>query len=261
MGRGAAALTWSAQATSLQRRTSGQKGMDAMMGLRSLLLQIKSRWVANTRSQVVMALGLSLLIIGFSAATPSTAPQMVPITARVLSSEEIAMVEGALKGKYPYQVQKGQVLVPAQQAYAIRGELASESKMPPPTGSMTPNLWFPDSTAPSSREYVVGLQRELTQWLRNFPYVDDAAVVISMGQPATTNGAALPPRASVCVKTPNAVDLTAYQARAVVEFIRGAVPGMKVQDVVLVCNGARVFSAAEEDARSSGRRIGRIWWW
>ena len=41
-----------------------------------------------------------------------------------------------LKGKHSYQVSGNQILVPVDQAYSIRGELASEQRTLAPTSSL-----------------------------------------------------------------------------------------------------------------------------
>jgi flagellar M-ring protein FliF len=230
-----------------------QKGMEAMELFRKLFLQIKSQLAALTVSQklVIGLLGVIVVATIFVTVIWSAKPQMVQLIAQPMSSEEIARVEMAIKGKYNYQVSGTQVLVPAEQAYAIRGELASVQALPRNLNNSF-TTWIANSSpfkpdAQNAREYNNALQMELTRWLQSFPYLDDATVIIAMGQQATLGRAPIPSSASVNVKTRDGTDLSARQARAIVETVSGAVAGMRRQDVHLVGNGGRAYSLPSDD--------------
>src|SRR5204863_2630819 len=127
---------------------------------------------------LVIAL-LGVIVVATICATVvwSAKPQMVPLIAQPMSAEDIANVEMELKSKHSYQVSGSQILVPVDQAYSIRGELAAAGKLPKNlNNSFTTwinNAKIFNSDAQNKREYNNAMQEELTRWLQFFPYVEE----------------------------------------------------------------------------------------
>jgi len=220
--------------------------------LRRFLLQVRAQLAAlNTSQKLVIAL-LGVIVVATICATVvwSAKPQMVPLIAQPMSAEDIANVEMELKGKHSYQVSGNQILVPVDQAYSIRGELAAAVKLPRNLSDsfsrVLDNAKIFNSDAQNKREYNNAMQQELTRWLQYFPYVEEGKVIITMGQAQMLGTPAVPSTASVYVKTRNSVDLTTNQALAIVEWVSGAVPGMRRQDVHLIGNGGRAYTVPND---------------
>src|ERR1035437_7459032 len=109
--------------------------MDAMEFFRRYLTQIKGQLTGLTVSQKLL-IGLLLVVMAgaiFFTVTLSAKPDMVVLIPQAMTSEEINQVEMNLKGKHEYQVQGDKILVPAEKAYAIRGELFAAQALPKDT--------------------------------------------------------------------------------------------------------------------------------
>ena len=159
--------------------------------IRKYLVQIKAQLLGLTVSQKLLIGLLGVIMLGtiFWTVVVSAKPQMVPLIAQPMTAEDINRVEMALKGKHEYQVSGDKVLVPVEQAYAIRGELASEQLLPKNLSTAfdvairDASLFSPESQ--NVRLWNNALQRELTRYLTAFPYVQDGSVIISLGQQQT----------------------------------------------------------------------------
>lgn len=221
--------------------------------IRKYFVQIKAQLAGLTVSQKLLIGLLGIFLVGaiFWTVVWSAKPQMVPLIAQPMTPEEINKVDMALKGKYEYQVSGDKVLVPVEQAYAIRGELASEQLLPK---NLTrafdvvirdTNMFQPEST--NARVWNNALELELTRYLTSFPYVEDGSVIISLGQQQTLGRAPMPSTASVYVKTRNAAELSGNQVQAIAEMVSGSVSGMKREDVHVIVNGQRTYHAPDSE--------------
>ena len=229
-----------------------QKGMDAMNPVQRYLTQIRTQLVALTVSQklVIALLAVIMLATILWGVVFSAKPQLVPLTAEPMTPEEINRVEMALKGKHNYQVSGDKVLVPVDEQYSIRGSLWAQQAMPRKASAFTDliakqNPFTPE--AQNNRAWVNALQVELTRTLQNFPYVDDASVIVAMGAQAGLGRAAMRSTASVFVKTHGNEDISSQQVLAIVDMVTGTVSGMKRENVNLVVNGQRTHRAPSSD--------------
>src|SRR4051794_38727095 len=103
--------------------------------VRRYLTQIRAQLQRLTISQRLL-IGLLLVVMIatiFFTVTLSAKPEMVVLIPQAMSSEEINRVEMYLKGKYDYQVSGDKIMVPAEKAYAIRGELFAAQALPKDT--------------------------------------------------------------------------------------------------------------------------------
>ncbi len=220
--------------------------------VRKYLVQIKSRLVGLTISQKLL-IGLLVIVMLatiFFTVVFSAKPTMVPLIAQSMTPEEINRVEMAIKEKYTYQVAGDKVLVPAEQAYAIRGALASEQALPKDLSTAFTHVIANSSPFATSemntRAWNNALQEELTRFLCGFPYIEYGSVIIAHGQPAGLGKPALPSTATVTVKVKNSATLTASQVRSIAEMVSGAVAGMRREDVHVV-DGQRAYHVQSSD--------------
>jgi flagellar biosynthesis/type III secretory pathway M-ring protein FliF/YscJ len=226
--------------------------MDAMDLIRKYFATIKAQLAGLTISQKLLIglLGVVMLATVFFTVVFSAKPAMVPLIAQSMSAEDISRVEMLLKGKYDYQVSGDKVLVPLEQAYAIRGELASQHALPKDLTTafsrvvMDANPFQTEAT--KERQWSNALQEELTRWLCEFPYLENGEVIIGHGQRQGLGVPAMPSTASVIVKTRDNVQLTGNQVLAIVEMVTGAVPGLNRENV-RVTDGQRSYRAPNSD--------------
>jgi flagellar biosynthesis/type III secretory pathway M-ring protein FliF/YscJ len=226
--------------------------MDAMEQLRRYLARIQAQLKGLTVSQRLLIGLLIVVMIGtiFLTVTLSAKPTMVVLIPQAMTPEEINRAEMYLKGKYEYTVEGDKIMVPAEKAYAIRGELFAAQALPKDTTVAFTELvkannpFVTDAT--QARQWNYATQETLTRMLRYFPYVEDGTVIISRGERGGISRDAVPSSASVTVKVRNNEGLTTNQVVAIVDMIRGAVPGLKREDVH-VTDGQRVYHAPSSD--------------
>lgn len=219
---------------------------------RRYLTQIKAQLTGLTVSQKLL-IGLLLVVMAgaiFFTVTLSAKPDMVVLIPQAMTSEEINQVEMNLKGKHEYQVQGDKILVPAEKAFAIRGELFAAQALPKNitvafAELIKANHLF-DTESNTVRQWNYATQETLTRMLRYFPYIEDGTVIIAKGERAGLGRDGVASSASVTVKVRNGEGLSGGQVVAIVDMVRGAVPGLKREDVH-VTDGQRVYHAPGGD--------------
>ena len=99
---------------------------------RRYFARIKAQLTGLTMSQrlLIALLGVVMIATIFFTVLFSAKPDMVVLIPQAMTSEEINRAEMYLKGKYDYQVSGDKILVPAEKAYAIRGELFAAQALP-----------------------------------------------------------------------------------------------------------------------------------
>jgi flagellar biosynthesis/type III secretory pathway M-ring protein FliF/YscJ len=226
--------------------------MDAMENLRRYLARIQAQLVGLTISQKLLIGLLIVVMIGtiFFTVTFSAKPEMVVLIPQAMTPEEVNRAEMFLKGKYDYTVSGDKIMVPAEKAYAIRGELFAAQALPKDTTVAFDQLVKANNPfmtdANSARQWNYATQETLTKMLKYFPYVQDGTVIISRGERAGIGRNAVPSSASVTVKVRNNEGLTSNQVVAIVDMIRGAVAGLQREDVHIT-DGQRVYHAPSSD--------------
>ena len=220
--------------------------------LRKYLAQIKAQLTGLTLSQRLLIGLLVIVMIAtiFFTVTMSAKPEMVVLIPQPMSAEEINRAEMALKGKYTYQVTGDRILVPSEKAYQIRGELFALQALPQDTSQAFATLMqdndFFRSDASNVRRWDFARQETLAKILRGFPYLEDAQVIISKGDRAGLGRDAVASSAMVTVKIRGNEPLSGPQVVAIVDMIRGAVAGMKREDVHIT-DGMRPYHAPSGD--------------
>src|SRR4029077_2701683 len=85
-----------------------------------------------------------------------------------------------------YTVSGDKILVPAEQAYSIRGALGAAGALPKDLTTAVCRVaqdTNPFKTeAMSARQWNNAVQEELSRYLQNFPYLEAGNVIVSMGQ-------------------------------------------------------------------------------
>ena len=220
--------------------------------LRKYLAQIKAQLTGLTLSQRLLIGLLVVVMIGtiFFTVMFSAKPEMVQLIPQPMTAEELNRAEMALKGKYSYTVAGDRIMVPVEKAYQIRGELFASQALPKDTSQAFAKLMedsdYLRSFEANARRWNFARQETLAKILRGFPYIDDANVIISKGEQQSLGRPEVPGSAMVTVKVRGGEALSANQVVAIVDMIRGAVAGLKREDVHIT-DGMRPYAAPSSD--------------
>jgi len=218
------------------------------------LAQIRNQLLGLTVSQKLL-IGTLLVIMGvtvYFCVQYSAKPDMVELLPTSSTPEEVAAMTSYLKSAhYTYTAANDKIMVPAEQAYAIRGELAAAQVLPKDTTVAFAKLaeaneWML-TNASIDRRWNYARQEVLTKIIGNFPYIADATVIISQGERVGLGRDMVPSSASVSVKLKHGDGLSTNQLLAIVDTIRGSVSGLKREDVH-VTDGSRAYTAPSEDS-------------
>ncbi len=222
--------------------------------IRKYLVQIKSQLMGLTISQKLLIGLLALVMIAtiFFTVVWSAKPQMVPLIPQSMSPEDINKVQMGLNGKYQYQVSGDKILVPAEQAYAIRGELMAADALPHDLSTAF-QVMIRDSSpfttdAMNTRAWNNALQTELTRWIRSFPYVETGTVIVSQSQQSSLGRNAVPSTASVYIQTKGGVDINHNQLLCIVAFVAGTVPSLHRENISVTVNGQHTYNGPDTDS-------------
>ncbi|HUO10184.1 MAG TPA: flagellar M-ring protein FliF C-terminal domain-containing protein [Phycisphaerae bacterium] len=221
--------------------------------LRKYLATIRAQLAGLTVSQKLLITLLVVFMVAtiFFTVVLSAKPDMVVLMPQSMSAEEINRAEMSLKGKYEYQVQGDKILVPADKAYEIRGELFAEQALPKDTTTAF-SSWIKDNNlletdGMSARKWNVALGTTLATTLESFPYIQQATVIIGMGERPSLGRDQIPSSATVTLKTRGGEELSEQKVKSIVDMVCGAVAGMKPENV-RVTDGMRSYRAPSDDS-------------
>lgn len=222
-----------------------------MAFLRRTLEQLKTQLAGLSVSNKLL-IGLCLLImvaVAFFTVANSSKPTMVVLIDQPMTPQEINKVEMQLAGKHTYKIDGDKILVPAEDAYAIRGELFAAQALPSDTTMAfeelvkANNLFTTDRNA--SRQWNVATQETLSRMLKYFPYIESGTVIVVPGEHAGIGQAMAPSTASVTVKVRNNETLSSRQVDAIVSMVAGSVSGLKRQNISVV-DGQRSYHVQDD---------------
>jgi len=223
-----------------------------METLQRYLANIRNQLVGLTMSQKLLIASLLVIMVGivFGVVYVSAKPVMTDLLPGSWSPEDMALVKSHLDGRHSYEIVGDKIMVPAEEAFAIRGELAAEQALPKDTTRAFALLAqanpFLNSDAQNDRLWNLAKQEVLSKVIRNFPYISDATVIISKGEPIGLGHAGVPSSAMVTIKTRSGEPLNSGQLLAIVETVHGANSGMRREDV-RVTDGARAYHVPSDD--------------
>lgn len=221
-----------------------------------------SRYLAQIRAQLQglsvshrLLIGLLVVILVvtiFFVVEASRKPEMVDLLPQSLTAEEISTITSYLKGKYQYQVQADKILVPVEQAYQVRGELAAAQALPHDTTAAFARLaeqsFSFDTTANTDQKWVVAKGEVLGRILRAYPFIADATVIIDKKAPGFAIGRAEEKTsATVWIKLKSNEVMNSSRVQAITNLVRGAVAGLE-PDRIQLTDGTRSYRAANDDA-------------
>ena len=134
----------------------------------------------------------------------------------------------------------GEILVPAEQATALRGRLAETGRTPADTSLMFDTLIDRQSWTASREEthrnYVIAKSNELSEQIRQFAGVRSAKVIIEEPPASGLGRSSSQPTASVSVNTTAGQQLTQQNVDAIANLISRSVPRLPPTEVGIVVN-------------------------
>ena len=102
----------------------------------------------------------------------------------------------------------------------------------------------------------VGLAGDIERALRGMHGIRDARVIIAPERRAAfADESATPATASVRIRTVNAMQIDAKEARGIRRFVAASVPGLRAQRVTLLDDGGNAFESADESGVAAGARL------
>lgn len=221
--------------------------------LRKSLSQIQSQLKGLTVSQKLLTGLLLLIMIGtaFFAVANSAKPTMVVLLAQPMTATDINKAEMALQGKHTYKVEGDKILVPADEAYAIRGELFAAQALPSDTTAalldlaQSNDIWRSDRSA--EQQLTLAMDETLSRMLSYYPYIEKGTVIIVPGQKSGLGRDSAPASASVTVKLRKDEALNSRQVDAIVSMVSGSISGLRRESVNII-DGQRSYHAQSGDA-------------
>ena len=216
--------------------------------IRRYFVQIKSQLMGLTISQKLLIGLLAVVMVAtiFVTVIYSAKPQMVPVIPQAMTAEDINKAQATLaQNKRQYQIVGDKILVPADDLYAVRGELMVADALPKNMATAFAAMIRESSPfttdAMNTRAWNNALQMELTRWIQAFPYVQTGNVIVSMGQQTALGRPAIASTAAVYITTKDGKDISSEQLMCIVEWVSGTVPGLKREDVRVIVNGQRAY--------------------
>jgi flagellar M-ring protein FliF len=232
--------------------------------LRKLAHQISETWKQlglNQRVSLVLGSGVVLAgLIGLS--LWSSRPDFVLLYGRLDASEAAAVMAALDEEKIPYQTGRAgsSVLVPSDQVYKVRAQLASKGI---PRGDGVgfeifdkPNFGISDFVQRAN--YLRAVQGELARTISQIDMVESARVMIVMPENRLLVDAQKKPTASVFVRTRGQGLLPSSAVSAIRLVVANGVEGLKADSVSVVDNLGNVLSANGENDSVAGVSNSRL---
>lgn len=207
--------------------------------LRKLFVQTQSHLKGLTASQrlaIGSCAGLIVLALLWLV-NWSGSQTMVPLLDQPMSADEIAPIRQRLEAmQITHKVQNGVLLVPADQEYQVRAQLAQAQALPRDISLGFTRL-IEKNMSPwqdlTEKDWLrgVALGNELARTLQCFEGIEDARVFLDRTVKRTIGQPPVVPTASVFVKPAAGVQLTRDRVFAMANMVSAAVGGLDVTKV------------------------------
>ncbi|MFG0284799.1 MAG: flagellar M-ring protein FliF C-terminal domain-containing protein [Phycisphaerales bacterium JB039] len=212
--------------------------------LRRILATIRTGLgrLGPTERMLIGSLCVILVMALFLVSQYAGRPKLVSLFPGVALSDVQREDYMAVLASYPVKPgPAGEILVPAEQATALRGKLAESGRAPADTSLMFETLvekqsWT-SSREENHRNLLIAKGNEIAAWIRAFDGVSTAGVIVTEPPPSGLGRAATSPTASVTVRTTGGQQLSQKNIDAIASLVAGAVPRLDPQDVSIAVNG------------------------
>ncbi|MCF8143257.1 MAG: flagellar M-ring protein FliF [Deltaproteobacteria bacterium] len=227
------------------------------MAINEISAQLKTLLGSMTPAKMFTLLALiSITIVGFVfLLTWSGESDFQPLYSNLTPEDAGAILTRLKEKKIPYKVSTNRdaILVPSDQLYEIRLELASQGL---PLGSGVGFEIFDNAKLGMSEfvqnvNYQRALQGELSRTIDRFDEVQGSRIHIVMGSKSLFVEDQEPATASVILKLAPGRTLNNGQVQAIVHLVSSSVSGLKTENVTVVDNYGKML-AGRKDRASEG---------
>ena len=167
-----------------------------------------------------------------------------------LSENDIGLIIQKLKEmKVPYKIEHGNVLVPSENIYDLRLQLASQGL--PQGGGIGFELF--DETSFGTTDFVHkinyrrALQGELARTINSLKEVEQTRVHLSIPEKSLFLREEDKPSASVLIKLKPGKRLTSSQVEGIVHFISSSIDGLVPKNVTIVDNNGQMLTGPDDE--------------
>lgn len=215
---------------------------------RDLLAQLKNRWQAFSATQKVAVVFAAVALVAavFYLSAVLTQMNYAPLFTGLSPEDAGAIIQKLESMKVPYRVAEGggTILVPKQEVYKIRANLAASGALP--GNGLGFELFDKTKLGITDFEQQVNYQRALQEELRRtivqFEGVEQARVHLVLPQKSAFVEQEEKPSASVALKLKPLTRLKPEQVEGIVALVCGAVEGLKPEDVHVIDMAGNVLT-------------------
>lgn len=213
-----------------------------------LLAKVRGNWakLSSTNKSVIVVGAVCLILSTFLFVRWATKVEYAPLFTNMQADSAGKIVENLKAMNVPYDLDDaGQtVLVPADQVYELRLELASKGAMPESGYGFelfdTSNMGFSDFER--NVNYQRALQEELRRTIVKIDAVQQARVHIVLPEKSAFIENEHEPQASIVLGLKPMVELQPEQIKAIAELVAGSIQNLKVEDVNIIDTAGNILS-------------------
>jgi flagellar M-ring protein FliF len=197
---------------------------------------------------VTIAVGLALLIGGFTFSSWASKPSYAPLFTNLAPADASGIIDKLNANKTPYQLAANgtSILVPQKDVYNLRLSMSAAGL--PSSGTSGYSLLDQEGITTSEFKQHVDYQRalegELSKTIKSISGVRDAAVHLAIPQQTVFTDGNQKATGSVLLTTDPGVSLTSGQVQSVVNLVSSSVPGLTADQVSVSDATGKVLSVA-----------------
>jgi flagellar M-ring protein FliF len=218
--------------------------------LLSTLQRLWRGFLAFTPGQkvVTVAVGLALLIGGFTFSSWASKPSYAPLFTNLAPADASGIIDKLNANKTPYQLAANgtEILVPQKEVYNLRLTMSAAGL--PSSGSTGYSLLDQEGMTTSDFKQHVDYQRalegELSKTIKSINGVRDAAVHLAIPQQSVFTDGTQKATGSVLLSTDPGTTLSSGQVQSVVNLVSSSVPGLTADQVSVSDASGKVLSVA-----------------
>lgn len=227
------------------------------MGINELSSQVKTVFGSMSAAKIItLVLVVSITLAGFIFLMLwSGESNFQPLYSNLTAEDAGAILTRLKEKKIPYKVSasRDSIMVPSEQVYELRLELASEGL---PLGSGVGFEIF-DNAKLGMTEFVQNvnfqraLQGELSRTINRFDEVQGSRVHIVMGSKSLFAEDEEPATASVILKLTPGRTIGKGQVQSIVHLVSSSVSGLKPENVTVVDNYGKMLAGSQDNDSES----------
>lgn len=225
------------------------------MNVQPLLEKIKAWWDSSDRTQKLVSVVGSILLVALIAGTAwfATRPKMEPIFPGASPAEQGIVRDAVLGYGFPADINpRGDVLVPVDKMPEIRMRLSQDGKIPSSALANNGGPTLPQESGffqtPQELDQKLKAQKEaeLSKSIMTLAGVQTAIVHINFGKDSPFGDQKVPPTAVVNVGEKPGTAITDGEGKAIARLVQNSIPGLEPKNVSVITNQGRIVYDGEE---------------